>query len=210
MATLSYTKFLWNSGSNHGIHSPFVYSIVTKCFYSGTPLLYHNEKALPVKNISVGSANILHKITAGLKPSKLFVLGEDAAEITELLRISGEKVDTRPWFFSTLAPIPGAVDLAYISGEDTETVLALLEQILPNANETTMCIVGNIHTTEKTEKAWQAIKENPNVTVTIDTYHLGLVFFRRTQAKQHFVVRHHKNIFRDALLGIRNLWGMLA
>jgi hypothetical protein len=29
----SYFKFLWSSSNQHGVHSPFVYSLVTKCFY---------------------------------------------------------------------------------------------------------------------------------------------------------------------------------
>lgn len=30
---LSYLKFLKNSSNQHGVHSPFVYSLITKCFY---------------------------------------------------------------------------------------------------------------------------------------------------------------------------------
>lgn len=30
---ISYLKFLKNSSNQHGIHSPFVYSLITKCFY---------------------------------------------------------------------------------------------------------------------------------------------------------------------------------
>lgn len=29
----SYLKFLWNSKNEHGVHSPFVFGLVTKCFY---------------------------------------------------------------------------------------------------------------------------------------------------------------------------------
>jgi predicted O-methyltransferase YrrM len=29
----SYLKFLWNSKNEHGVHSPFVFSLLTKCFY---------------------------------------------------------------------------------------------------------------------------------------------------------------------------------
>ena len=29
----SYLQFLWHSKNEHGVHSPFVFSLVTKCFY---------------------------------------------------------------------------------------------------------------------------------------------------------------------------------
>ncbi len=32
----SYLKFLWNSKNQHGVHSPFVFDLVTKCFYDKT------------------------------------------------------------------------------------------------------------------------------------------------------------------------------
>ena len=30
----SYLRFLWHSGNQHGLHSPFVFDLVTKCFYN--------------------------------------------------------------------------------------------------------------------------------------------------------------------------------
>jgi len=38
-------------------------------------------------------------------------------------------------------------------------------------------------------EAWEIIKKNPKVTVTIDTFQWGMVFFRREQEKEHFVIR---------------------
>lgn len=32
----SYIKFLWKSKSEHGVHSPFVFDLITKCFYDKT------------------------------------------------------------------------------------------------------------------------------------------------------------------------------
>ena len=32
----SYLNFLWNSKNQHGVHSPFVFDLVTKCFYDRT------------------------------------------------------------------------------------------------------------------------------------------------------------------------------
>jgi hypothetical protein len=39
------------------------------------------------------------------------------------------------------------------------------------------------------ETAWEMIKKHPKVTVTIDTFQWGLVFFRREQHKEHFIIR---------------------
>lgn len=35
-AVKSYLIFLWNSKNQHGVHSPFVFALVTKCFYDKT------------------------------------------------------------------------------------------------------------------------------------------------------------------------------
>ena len=40
------------------------------------------------------------------------------------------------------------------------------------------------------EEAWSAVKAHPRVTVTIDLYNMGLVFFRTEQAKEHFTLRY--------------------
>ena len=39
------------------------------------------------------------------------------------------------------------------------------------------------------EAAWADIKAHPAVTLTVDLYWVGLVFFRQKQPKQHFSLR---------------------
>jgi hypothetical protein len=40
------------------------------------------------------------------------------------------------------------------------------------------------------EEAWQQIKEHPSVTLTIDLFFVGFVFFRKEQkVQQHFAIR---------------------
>jgi hypothetical protein len=39
------------------------------------------------------------------------------------------------------------------------------------------------------KQAWEQIKEHPKVSVTIDLFWIGLVFFKEGQAKEHFKVR---------------------
>ena len=50
----SYGKFLLKSTNQHGVHSPFVYNLVTKCFYDKTQYRAY-------KNISNYKKNILNK-----------------------------------------------------------------------------------------------------------------------------------------------------
>ena len=38
-------------------------------------------------------------------------------------------------------------------------------------------------------EAWNQIKENPKVTLSLDTYYWGFLFFRIEQEKQHFTIR---------------------
>ena len=40
------------------------------------------------------------------------------------------------------------------------------------------------------EEAWETIKEHPRVTVTIDLFFIGLVFFKSDQAKEDFIIRY--------------------
>jgi len=38
-------------------------------------------------------------------------------------------------------------------------------------------------------EAWAIIINHPKVTVSIDTFYWGIVFFRKEQVKEHFTVR---------------------
>ncbi len=47
----SYLQFLWNSKNEHAVHSPFVFLLVTKCFYDRKPkpeysILFNYRKSL--------------------------------------------------------------------------------------------------------------------------------------------------------------------
>ena len=63
----SYFKFLWDSKNQHGVHSPFVFSLVTKCFYDKKPKaeykllkqyrndLLQNKNTIEVTDFGAGS-----------------------------------------------------------------------------------------------------------------------------------------------------------
>ena len=210
MRVASYIKFLFNSINEHGVHSPFVFGLVTKGFYRKQPLIT-DVKYNPVAGLNNTTLNILFRVIAYFKSYKLIVLGDDAVAtaVAETMRQGAEEINTKIWFYSTYVTVPGGIDLAILAGKDADSLLPLMQQLKSDINNDSIAVVANIHESDAMEQAWEAIKKDPNVTVSVDAYHLGLLFFRKEQQKQHFIIRPSKSKITDALLGIRTLWGLL-
>lgn len=83
------------------------------------------------------------------------------------------------------------VDFAYVDGNHLyEPTLRYFEQLLKKTNEGSCFVFDDIHWSSEMSEAWKAIKQHPEVTVTIDLYRFGLVFFRTGIPKQDFVLKY--------------------
>jgi predicted O-methyltransferase YrrM len=84
------------------------------------------------------------------------------------------------------------IDLAFIDGNhQLEPTVRYFRQLLPQLNEYSILIFDDIHWSKEMEQAWETIKNDPSVTLTIDLFFIGLVFFRKEQkVKQHFTIRY--------------------
>lgn len=58
------------------------------------------------------------------------------------------------------------------------------------ATSETVFIFDDIHWSEEMEEAWESIKADKRVRVTIDLFIFGVVLFRKEMSKQHFVLRN--------------------
>ncbi|MDO9262230.1 MAG: class I SAM-dependent methyltransferase, partial [Flavobacteriaceae bacterium] len=67
--------------------------------------------------------------------------------------------------------------------------IAYFEQCLKSVHNDSMIIFDDIHWSTDMEEAWEIIQKNPLVTVSIDTFQWGIIFFRKEQEKEHFVIR---------------------
>lgn len=81
-------------------------------------------------------------------------------------------------------------DCILFDGHHTfEATIRYFEYLLHAKHNHSLWIFDDIHWSEDMEKAWHVIKNHPEVSVTIDLFHYGLVFFRKEQQKEHFVIR---------------------
>ena len=105
---------------------------------------------------------------------------------------------------------PTTYNLIFFDGNHSkQATLEYFELLLPTIDNETVWIFDDIHWSLEMEEAWEIIKKHPKVTVTVDTFQWGLVFFRSEQVKEDFMVRTDKSFFLDNVLGIKNLWGLL-
>ena len=252
----SYLQFLWKSKNEHAVHSPFVFHLVTKCFYDKKPKseyqvlenyrnsLLENKNTIKVTDFGAGSkvfksntrpidkiaktagitqkrAELLFRITnyfqtesileigtsLGLATSAL-ALGNPKAKITTLegcpetakiaqLQLQKFKINNANSIITEFSEFlqsqnikSNILHLIYLDGNHSKkATLDYFEFLLPTITNETLWIFDDIHWSPEMEAAWEIIKTHPKVTVTIDTFQWGLVFFRKEQPKEHFVIR---------------------
>tara|TARA_R110000823_G_scaffold311718_1_gene437553 strand:+ start:7010 stop:7618 length:609 start_codon:yes stop_codon:yes gene_type:complete len=81
-------------------------------------------------------------------------------------------------------------DLIFIDGDHNgERTFGYFNSLLKNIHNDSIIIFDDIYWSKDMTEAWQKIIANEKVTVSIDTFQWGLVFFRKEQPKQHFVIR---------------------
>jgi len=84
-----------------------------------------------------------------------------------------------------------AIDFAFIDGNHRkEPTINYFKEILAKTSEQSIIVFDDIHWSKEMEEAWEYIKHHALVTLSIDLFFVGIVFFRKEQrVKQHFTVR---------------------
>lgn len=93
---------------------------------------------------------------------------------------------------STYIASKESIGLAYVDGNHRYTpTIQYFKQLLERSNEQSVLIFDDIHWSVEMEKAWEEIKQDPAVTLSIDLFFIGLVFLRKAQKeKEHFIIRY--------------------
>jgi len=85
---------------------------------------------------------------------------------------------------------PIIYDLVFFDGNhDKSATLDYFNLIVGSVNNDSVFIFDDIHWSKPMSEAWAIIINHPKVTVSIDTFYWGIVFFRKEQVKEHFTLR---------------------
>lgn len=91
-----------------------------------------------------------------------------------------------PKYLNTLKKI----DFVLFDANHTyKATLSYFNYCLTKINENTIFVLDDIYWSVEMTKAWNEIKNNNLVTMSIDFYHLGIIFFKPVHEKQHFKIK---------------------
>ena len=86
---------------------------------------------------------------------------------------------------------PVSPGLVFIDGNHKKgPVINYFSQLAELSGKETVIIIDDIHCSDEMEEAWKTIKKHEKVTLTVDIFRMGLVFFREGVNHFNYVVRY--------------------
>lgn len=83
------------------------------------------------------------------------------------------------------------LDFVFFDGNHRyEPTMCYFEACLSKAHEYSLFVVDDLYWSVEMKKAWLEMKKHPQVLQTVDLFFIGLVFFRRTQPREHFTLQY--------------------
>lgn len=159
---LAYLKFIFSATNQHGVHSPFLYDYVTECLYHKPN--YEGSKTIRVLLGSIKYYNV----------KNVCIISQNIP-IQNLVKKEFPKIEFEK----------KPCDLVYLAKPN----VGIIEIYSKYIHNNTLIIINSIHADKENNDCWEQIKILENITVTVDMYYCGAIFFRREQAKQHFKIR---------------------
>jgi hypothetical protein len=195
-----YLKHRLKAKTRHGTHSPFVYRLVDKVIYDFHAKKVYDEVEEIVAALSVAErklltspkiSKLLYRLVADGQPGNIVELAASSAGNAIYL----QKAAPSAMFYSVTdnRQLPGIINglnqLDCVLIDAKQPVLDSFELCLPKVHDGTLLMVADIYRDTSTKAAWSKIKADQRVTITIDLFFIGLVYFRKGQVKEDFSIR---------------------
>ena len=183
---LKYLHYRWLAANakGHGIHSPFVFSLVTAQMNAK-----NTREAIEIKDPSV--KKIMQEIEAVITYSMPEKIKRLITRMLDLFQpnnvcVVGENGIDKNCINKT------SIDFAFFSNRmKTATLLHDANLIVQKMHSSSWMVLHGIHTSSEMEAAWETFKKHPQIRLTIDLFNIGLLFCRKEQKEQeHFIIRY--------------------
>ncbi len=125
---------------------------------------------------------LLNRITVYFDCKNVLVLHDHKDTVSQVLA-----VDNTILINKEIQP-GGTYDLIYLTLGQLQNHLRN-DSLFSLVHNDSVIIIDSIYNSEANILLWKKIKIHPKITVTIDTFYLGFVFFRKEQGKEHFAIR---------------------
>lgn len=111
----------------------------------------------------------------------------DKLGLQNIHMLQGDFDETLPELLAKIKKL----DLVFVDGNHRkEPTLKYFDWLMEKINKQSVFIFDDIHWSKEMEDAWKEIQDHPFVTLTIDLFFIGVVFFNNDlKVKQHFVIR---------------------
>lgn len=197
MNAFSYVKFLAKSTNQHGVHSPFVFDLVTKGLYKKSKelkeyTLKQYKKDKPT-NLSLHTLEILTRISNYTKPGRIMLAEAAPLAVKTCLKYGNKEAvincrhDSE---FMVAADKETIYDLVYFNSlYDRQNTTRIFYDCISATHSDSIIFFNNIRESEETLTLWESFCEHPKATISINLYDKGIICFRPEQKKEHFTIR---------------------
>lgn len=104
-------------------------------------------------------------------------------DISNIKLCTGNIAQTLPSVLKTLR----SIDLVFLdANHQYKSTLEYFDLVLPYMHEKSIMVFDDIYWSADMKKAWDTIIAREEITISINLFHFGIVFFRKNAPKQHF------------------------
>ncbi|GAA4107371.1 class I SAM-dependent methyltransferase [Aquimarina addita] len=183
----SFLNFLIRSTNQHRVHSPFVYTLVTLCFYDRKKRASYVSIQSAYKNntsdISYKHAKLINRIVPYFNIENALIIETKSNFIHRIISFENSvKTYNAPESM-------GEFDLIYTDINNCKSDFKFVELLFSKIHNETIFIINSIHKSKENFDLWTQLVAHQKTTVTIEMYNLGFVFFRKEQVKEEFTLR---------------------